>query len=565
MRVHTIARFTCLLSAVALLLLAAYTPSRANAVVASAPSNAGGAPERPGGVALTWAPTYMSNDHSYTRARAVEVAREFDLVAGMPIAFQHHVDAMRAANPDLTLIAYANATHAQTYEVGGLPEAAFAHDLSGSRIRIPAWGTFLMESSNPRWRQAADYQCNDRATRGGYDGCLVDMLTLGIFSRGYVTALPVNPSTGREYTEAEYRAEMIAMTRHYREHSPGMIHLGNAVENAYRYWQAPVTSRPLAAAMPGAQMEDFLRGADTPVGRYPDAVDWKRNVDVVRDLEDRGVTGLYSTKVWVGASEQQVRDWQSYSMASFLMGAAGNSYFAFTRSRDAAGATGANAPYTMPKEIGLPTGAMKQLANGAWTRPFANGLSVVNPTAGPVTIDLGSPLRRLDGTTVSSLTLPAHSGDVLVGESSTPPPPDPPADPDPETDPETDPDPEGDPDPELEDAAPTGAFTKVFQRGRKLIIRGTAQDDVAVTSVSIAIRHEGTLKWRRADRTWGNYQLLATRLRANSPEGQRWSRRIRLPRGSYGISLVVEDSAGAQNSAPRPWKVVEVRKARRSR
>jgi len=45
-------------------------------------------------------------------------------------------------------------------------------------------------------------------------------------------------------------------------------------------------------------------------------------------------------------------------MASFLMGADGNSYLAFTRSRDRAGAMGVNAPYSMPENIGLPQGPM---------------------------------------------------------------------------------------------------------------------------------------------------------------------------------------------------------------
>src|SRR3712207_8203160 len=62
-----------------------------------------GAPKAPGGVALTWAPTYMSSQHSYTEAEAVALARQFDLIAAMPVAFKGEVGAMRAANPDLTV------------------------------------------------------------------------------------------------------------------------------------------------------------------------------------------------------------------------------------------------------------------------------------------------------------------------------------------------------------------------------------------------------------------------------------------------------------------------------
>src|SRR5687768_718887 len=59
-----------------------------------------GAPPKPGGVALTWAPTHMSDNHEYSRARAVRIARNHDLVSAPPVSFADHVRAMRRVNPD---------------------------------------------------------------------------------------------------------------------------------------------------------------------------------------------------------------------------------------------------------------------------------------------------------------------------------------------------------------------------------------------------------------------------------------------------------------------------------
>ncbi|WP_372728605.1 putative glycoside hydrolase [Nocardioides sp.] len=524
------------------------------ASAAQAPAARAGAPAAQQRVALTWAPTYMSNDHDYSRREALRVARKFDLVAGMPIAFQEHQKAMRSANPDLTLLAYANATMAQTYEVGGLPEAAFAHTKSGARIKVPAWGTWLMESSNPQWRRAANRQCDDRSQRGGYDGCLVDMLTLGIFSQGLVTGIPVRPGTRKPYTQAQYRTQMSSLADHYRRASPNRIHVGNAIENAYRYWQSPVQSRPLAAGMPGAQMEDFMRGAFNPADSFPGGEDWKRNADVVRDLEAKNVTGLYTTKLWVGASKRQTRRWQAYAMATFLMGANGRSYFSFTRSRDAAGATGRNAPYAMPRQIGRPKGPMRKLANGAWVRSFANGKSVVNPTDRAVTVRLGGTHRALGGAKVRTLRLAPRTGNVVVkrggstggatggggaggeGTSTDSPSPDAP-----------------------DTTAPTGSFTSTKGARTRLRLVGGARDDRAVATVRVAIRNERTKKWRQADGTWGDYQLLRTRVGSAGEQRTRWAKVLRLARGRYGVSLVVDDGAGNRNLDPRPWTVVRVR------
>lgn len=374
-----------------------------------------GAPEAPGGVALTWAPTNMASSHDYTRRRAVAIARQHDLVVATQLAFRDHVAAMRRANPDLTILAYANGTLIKASKVRGLPESAFAHDQNGRRITSRIWGTVLMAPTSRAWRRWINNECRRRSAEGGYDGCMVDSMGLGIFAANQqFTGRPVNPATGRVYTEAAYRGAQAGLARSLREASPGLVHVFNCVENDWRYWRDEVRSRPLALAQPAVLMEDFLRGASSAVTAFPDAEKWLRNVQVVRDLEANDVTGLYATKLWVSHSWAQAARWQALAMATFLMGANGNSYFAFTRSRDSAGATGENAPYRMPRRIGLPRGAMVKRANGAYTRRFSNGMSVVNPTGARVRVDLPTRMVRLNGVTVTSLVLGPRSGEVLV-------------------------------------------------------------------------------------------------------------------------------------------------------
>ncbi|GAB2755397.1 hypothetical protein GCM10027020_04540 [Nocardioides salsibiostraticola] len=390
---------------------------------ATAPASAAAAepvPGRPSGnVALAWAPLYMANDHEYTAAEARRLANRFDLVAAVPYGLKDHSAAMRRENNKLSLLAYSNATLAPQNIAGALPEEAFAHDSNGNRIKAIGWNTFQMEPDHPAWREAADNMCVTRNAVGNFDGCLVDMLTLGIFAKGYFTGNPVNPKTGVEYTQTEYRSALTALSADLRRRSPGLIQIGNIVENAYRYWENSVSSRPLAMSTPGAQMEDFLRGAQDGSKDWPSAAEWKSNVDIITDFENAGVTGLFTTKAWSGVSNALSNQWHGYSMASFLMGANGESFFAYTRSRDKAGASQTNVSYTMPDNLGMPRGAMSQ-TNGAWSRTFANGQSLVNPGNSSVRVPISGVKTKLDGSKVSgSVLLPPHTGEVLVNSSGS--------------------------------------------------------------------------------------------------------------------------------------------------
>jgi len=385
------------------------------APVADAEPAQPGAPPKPGGVALSWAPAHMSDNFDYTRARAIRIAKKHDLVTAPPVAFADHARAMRRANPDLTILAYENGTLVKADKVRHLREGAFAHDSNGRRITSRIWGTTLMDPTSPAWRRWVDGECHDRVRLGRYDGCFMDSMGLGVFaSSQQFTGIPVDSDTGNPYRQKAYRADLAGLANALRAKSPGLVHVFNVVENDYRYWRDEVPSRPLALGRPAVQMEDFLRGSGTGVNDFPDREKWLRNVRVIQDLEAHNVTGAYSTKFWVSHTDAQAAQWQGYAMATFLMGANGNSYFVFTRSRDRAGATGRNAPYSMPNRLGRPQRAMVRTDAGIYKRPFRNGLAFVNPGSNTVTVRLPSAMRRLNGQTVTSFRLPPKSGEVVV-------------------------------------------------------------------------------------------------------------------------------------------------------
>jgi hypothetical protein len=471
----------------------------------------GKAPKGHKSVELSWIPAYMSNSHKYTQAQAVAMARHNALIIGTPNTFSRYTHAMHAANPHLTLLTYTDATFQTGGEVAALPESEFAHDAAGHRIRSRTFPTWLMEPSSAAWRLDATMQCRERAVVAHSDGCFLDMLTMGIFSKGYTTSMPVNPATHAAYTEKAWRAQLVGLAKEYSANDPNLVLVGNAVSNASRYWTMPVSSRPLAMALPAAQTEDFLRSSLAPTGAYPSEKEWRNNVGIVTDMEHSGHTGLYSTKLWSGASRAQVAAWQRYAMATFLMGANGHSFFAFTDSRTAQGAAGTDLPYRMPKSLGAPTGKMRHV-HSVFKRSFRGGRVIVNPGASAHRVHLHGHFVDLEGNAVSSMLLPAHSGDVFLGTNRTK---------------------------QAPKVMITSPHRSATVHGRRVHIRGKITHQHRVRRAFVTIRNRRTDRWLRPNGKFGAHRHLLRAKLHRAPRTGHWSLVVRLPKGHYRIRAIM--------------------------
>lgn len=361
----------------------------------------------------TWSPTYMAENHSYTQDEAVALARRFDIVAGLPTAFKRYSAAMHSANPALKLLVYTNGMFATPAQAPTMPADWFALDGQGRRITSAAFGNFLMDPASTGWRTFSVQQCRDRAKAGGYDGCIVDMLTMAVFAPRYVSALPFHAAPSRAYTPTEWRDALLTLAKEFAA-TPDLLVAGNTVTSTNRFLNADASSQPVSEALQLAQAEDFLRGSGDVVTAFPDARQWERNLEVVRDLEQAGTGVLVSTKLWVPVEAAARDQWQRFAMASFLMATDGRSYFAFTSARTPAGAAGTDDRYTLPKDLGRPLAAAH--AVGALTvREFEAGVVVVNPGDSPAALSTDRALRDLDGAQVTSSTVAPHDATVLRG------------------------------------------------------------------------------------------------------------------------------------------------------
>ena len=108
-----------------------------------------------------------------------------------------------------------------------------------------------------------------------------------------------------------------------------------------------------------------------------------------------------------------------------------------------------------------------------------------------------------------------------------------------------------------ENQAPQGSFTWSRGHGR-LVVGGRAADDTAVLKIRVAVLDRNTGKWLRPNGRWGAYAKLPAHAARSKAPSTTWRFSRSLPRGSYGVSLIVIDDQRTRNATPRPWRPVHV-------
>ena len=128
------------------------------------------------------------------------------------------------------------------------------------------------------------------------------------------------------------------------------------------------------------------------------------------DAGPRGKSVLAMTKIWhTSATDAQKAAVHRYALASFLLGTDGNQYW-FWSDRGYDGTAAQDTAYEHVN-VGQPLAPYAKVG-AAYVRHFTNGVAVVNPTANPVTVDLGDTYRSLDGVTAAAVTLAPYTGDA---------------------------------------------------------------------------------------------------------------------------------------------------------
>lgn len=357
-----------------------------------------------------WAPDWMATQQGgpVTQTLALRQAREFDNIIAQPNMYRSFVAIMNQANPNLTFYVYRNAI-AQNKTT--FPDSYYAKSLSGARIRFPQWGTWEMNPKSQGWINELISECRTLMTDSGYDGCFLDVLGISGVNASDVTALPVNPTTGRVYTQAEWLAATTALAKQVQSALSPKPVVGNGLLAGFKYFDSTASTETILGGLKAGMVEAFVRSAHDGVSSYRNETMWKQDVDMLIDIAARtsGNIAYTLTKVWTSASSAQILSWQKYSLATFLLGwVPGRAFFSFRSDKT----------LTMPSNlydaaIGNPAGGYAKI-NGVYQRTFSTGKVLVNPTTSTFTIQLGAQYRNTEGQVMTSILMTPHTGAILT-------------------------------------------------------------------------------------------------------------------------------------------------------
>jgi hypothetical protein len=362
-----------------------------------------------GPVLAVWAP---ANEGTFgvTRAEAVDIAGRFGAIVALPGTFRDHVAAMKAANPRLILLAYMNGSFAQRDQGSAYPESWYARDADGNKLQSKNFGNWLMDVSNPGWITDRATTCRSLIASTGYDGCMLDMLGTAPLDPGYLTGLPIDPSTGKVWTARDWldaTSDLAATVK--VAVAPGIV-TGNGLGSGPRYFDPDHPSAVLLRGMDGGLAEAWIRTAGQGIATYRSVSAWKQDVDMLAAAGAGRTPVLTLTKVWVDGTKAEKNAWHEFALASFLLGTDGRSFFSFSYS-SSSDPTAGHPWWTL--DLGSPTGPYSD-AGGYYQRRFTSGLVLVNPGDGTYTVDLDGTYVTVWGKEVTSVTLYPHKGKVLV-------------------------------------------------------------------------------------------------------------------------------------------------------
>jgi hypothetical protein len=288
-------------------------------------------------------------------------------------------------------------------------------DASGNKLYIP-WGCsngtcpqYAADTSNPNYRQ---YWINQAAPilAHGYKGLFVDDVnmnfTISDGSSNFVD--PIDPNTGAGMTWDNWRNYMAGFTEQIRSAFPATEIVHNSV------WYAGPAG---------------VRDQDPYIQRQIAAANYQFIEFGVNDGGLTGGTGIWSLNSLLGYIDRLHAANKGAIISGVAADPAGRKYALANYFLVSAGMDGLGNTVATPDNwwtgfdvnLGSPLGA-RTVWNNLLRRDYTGGMVLVNPPqSATITVNLPGTYNRVDGTSVTSITLGASQGAVLL-LSATPPP-----------------------------------------------------------------------------------------------------------------------------------------------
>jgi len=297
---------------------------------------------------------------------------------------------------------------------------------SGSYLRSPTWPeNYLVDITNPDYQKWVANTIKSWINQYPFfDGVFADN-SIGSDAGEWTwdsTSRPINPKTGTYFTDEEIRNAYIQLHREIKNAIGSKTLVCNGIWNGNRFYERFSSYNEIISNSPlDGIMSEGLWYADG--GSWFSENDWLNSLNFLVWIQDNFLKNhldryfigvFYSTGTLPqGCTQEQMT---LYGFASTLLGAKNSQNYV---------SIGGDV-YKYPNllafvqrlrniDIGYSENDYHVISGThVYARDFSKAKVLVNPTASSYTVSLDGNYKTLDGTTVSSITMNAHMGTILL-------------------------------------------------------------------------------------------------------------------------------------------------------
>jgi hypothetical protein len=326
------------------------------------------------------------------------IATNYHLVT-LQYAHANKAPQIKSVNPNVKVLLYTLAHGTWTWQENwgeiDAHESWFMHDPSGQRThdKDPNGAFYLMDIRNPEFRAYQIQYLMNYINTYGFDGLAWDDLP-GAITGVYDLDPGPDPAAA-----ATWHQDALTFLQEMRQALGPKLLITNSTPT-YDSGVPGVDDTDFLAYVDGTAIEGFGHAPWEPYTDVPDQTwDWTQKM-AQRNLSADKYAFVLSGIILDGAPTDQVKRWQIFTLASFLLQSDGAlAYYQW-------GPWGATEPNPIFPEMNLDLGAPLGPADsidGVWLRDFAGGMVVVNASNIPLTVNLPPGLHTLDFSIVTDI------------------------------------------------------------------------------------------------------------------------------------------------------------------
>ncbi|HTX47070.1 MAG TPA: putative glycoside hydrolase [Solirubrobacteraceae bacterium] len=345
------------------------------------------------------------------------------LITDGSAAFNSKVAYLHERDRDLVVVPYVDAlaaTGPQAF-LSRVHPGWFLRDRAGAIVHEPGYpDNLLMDPGNPQviaYRVAGVRRLVDRF---GYNGVFLDNVFPYIEDGGSVwySGLPIDPRTGRPFTNREWYRDTLAFLRAVRRAlGRRKLLIFNGLVTGQVFSQFRREYLGYLSVSSGAMEEGFMRWDGDPANSFRSESLWLADVESIAAVNRLHKLAIGWTDLAVPASAAQASRVELYSLSSYLLAAGGPRYYSFLREP----VRGAVQPFQRDwsLRLGAPIGPYFR-QGGLFERSFTHGLVLVNPTDSGRSYSEALPrsYETLAGRRVTTVTVGPKRGTILLDAPS---------------------------------------------------------------------------------------------------------------------------------------------------